>query len=88
MNRTLSATQILHKMKLNTTAKYPKVTRTVDGNSEMLSYTDSEGNFNALIQPRMATAEEINTAFSEIAKNNPDIVVGEFKGVAFHKVNK
>jgi hypothetical protein len=45
----------------------------------MLSYTDEGGNFCAIIQPRMATAQEIHDAFAKI----PGVQIGTFQGVKF-----
>jgi len=65
-----------------------KVTRTLDGDTEMLSYTTENGDFMAVIQPRMATAEEINCAFAKMAEENPNIVVGKFSGINFIKTKR
>lgn len=71
-----------------TTETTPKVTRTVSGDSEMLSYTDKNGDFIGLIQPRMATAQEINDALAKAVENDPNVSIGNFQGVTFTKTKK
>lgn len=62
----------------------PKITKTIDEDTEMLSWTDEFGNFNALIQPRMATPKEISDALSK----TPGVVVGKLQGINFIREKK
>lgn len=59
----------------------PKVT--IDGNEKITSWEDDDG-FTMFVEPRMATAEDINDALTKMASEHPDVVVGTFQGVRFH----
>jgi hypothetical protein len=60
----------------------PKVT--IDGDKQITSWEDDDS-FTMWIEPRMATAKEINDALMEAARKDPSIVVGQFSGVRFIK---